>query len=534
MPWLAQTLLLGCAMLLAVWVKAPAAALAGIGVLSIALLAPEMMPDRRRESLGAARLAAVWAGSVTAWVSVALSGFTCDLYYAAPAWLMAAAVWLTQRRVGDAAAKGWKAPVMAWLFCGALIWLGEAYFQNERGNFYGALLATLALLVLWRAWCRLGLVAAQAVNTLILLLVGLPAADLFIQSSARPPLRPETCRFYYSFNLAKGDPEAYGRWKDYYDEQFDRLGHDIFVPAPNSRLPFRLRPNSQGFLGSCPVSINSRGFRGREFPLDKGRAYRIVCLGESTTFGMTFQAGEKPWPEVLEEIIRERLKTRRAVEVINAGVPCYSLLGNLCRLPGDILPLKPDLIISYHGANGFHFIDSSVLPPMGPPAPVYRRRPLRLAAQAEHRWRMMLYRRRALRPEVVAVPPSAKPLDTQYAAAYRQLIQCARTNGIRLALANFAMAVNTTSPQAVLDFYRGGGTRAIDALARANLAHSLIVEQIAAQHPEVCLVDTHPHLDGEHEKFIDYIHLTQEGRRQLAENIFAGVRNMLIKDLEEP
>ena len=105
------------------------------------------------------------------------------------------------------------------------------------------------------------------------------------------------------------------------------------------------------------------------------------------------------------------------------------------------------------------------------------------------------------------------------------------TNGIRLALANFSMAVNQASDPKVIDFYRGGGTRAAYGFIRANAVHSLIVSQLAAQHPEVCFVDTHPHLDGEHEKFIDLIHFTGEGERQLAENIFAGIRNALEQDL---
>jgi hypothetical protein len=96
------------------------------------------------------------------------------------------------------------------------------------------------------------------------------------------------------------------------------------------------------------------------------------------------------------------------------------------------------------------------------------------------------------------------------------------------------MAVNTASDPKVIDFYRGGGTRAAYGFMRANAVHSLIVSQLAAEHPEVCFVDTHPHLDGEHEKFIDLIHLTGEGERQLAENMFAGISNVLQKDLALP
>jgi len=303
----------------------------------------------------------------------------------------------------------------------------------------------------------------------------------------------------------------------------------VFTKAPNPGFRFRLRPGSRGMMVSCPISINSLGFRGPEISATKDGVYRIVVLGESTTFGMTIEPGDEPWPERLEQIIRQRLKTRRPVQVINAGVH-----DNLRRLPREILPLQPDMIISYHGANGFSLIDSSVLPPLGPAPPVYQERPIKLAADAEHRLRLLLFQHHAGLRRVSAAPPAARPLETGYAAAYRQLIECARTNGIRLALANFSMAVNQASDPKVIDFYRGGGTRAAYGFIRANALHSLIVSQLAAEHPEVLFVDTHPHLDGEHEKFIDLIHLSAEGERQLAENMFDGIRKTLQQDLAPP
>ena len=65
----------------------------------------------------------------------------------------------------------------------------------------------------------------------------------------------------------------------------------------------------------------------------------------------------------------------------------------------------------------------------------------------------------------------------------------------------------------------------------SNRLHSALVQDVAGRNPEVRLVDTHPHLDGEHGKFIDLVHLTQEGRQQLAESIFAGIKPILEKDL---
>jgi lysophospholipase L1-like esterase len=532
MQWLLQTILLGCTLLLALWVRLPVAAIAGFGLAAAALILSTLAPQSAGARVAGANLAALWIGSLTIWISMALAHIGWDFYYAALAGLMAAAIWLKARREIHPIWKArWNAAVMAWLLSGAFMWLGAGYFQNQRGVFYAGLLAMLAVLVLCRLWFDWGAAGAQTVNTLILLLVGLPLVDLALCPQSRLAVRPDTYRLYYSYDGAKGDPEAFARWEEYYTSQFDRLWQELFTTAPNTGLRFRLRPGSHGMMMSCPISINSLGFRGPEISASKDGFYRIVVLGESTTFGMTIQPGDEPWPERLEQIIRQRLKTRLPVQVINAGVPAYGIHDNLRRLPAEILPLQPDMIISYHGANGFSLIDSSVLPPVGPAPPVYQERPIKLAADVEHRLRLLFFRYHYIRREVSAAPPAARPLETQYAAAYRQLIQCARTNGIRLALANFSMAVNQASDPKVIDFYRGGGTRAAYGFMRANAVHSLIVSQLAAENPEVIFVDAHPHLDGVHEKFIDLIHLSAEGERQLAENMFAGISNILQQNL---
>jgi lysophospholipase L1-like esterase len=535
MQWLLQTFLLGCTFLLAVWVGLPTTALAGFGLAAVAVVFPVLLPQSARGRVEGVALAALWIASLIVWVAAAMAGIAWDFYYATLAGLMASAIWLASwSAVGGIWRGRWNAAVMAWLLCGALTWLGAGYFQNQRGGFYGGLVATLAVLALCRCWFRWGAVGAQALNTLILLLVALPLVDLALRPQSRIAVRPETCRFYYSYEAAKGDPEAFARWSEFYTSNFDRLGHDIFTSVADSKPHFRLRPGSRGLMMNCPISINSLGFRGPEFSIAKDGVYRIVALGESTTFGMTLQPEDKPWPEVLEQIIRQQLKTRRPVQVINAGVPTYSLQDTLDRLPDQILPLQPDMIITYHGANGFNMIDSSVLPPVGPAPPAYEERPIKLAADAEHRLRMLWFRSRAKQRDGPAAPAHAQPMETQYAAAYRKLIQCARTNGIRLALANFSMAVNQASDPKVIDFYRGGGTRAAFGFMRANAVHSLIVSQLAAENPEACFVNTHPQLDGEHEKFIDLIHFTGEGDRQLATNIFNGIRELLQRDLATP
>jgi len=279
-----------------------------------------------------------------------------------------------------------------------------------------------------------------------------------------------------------------------------------------------------------PIAINSKGFRGKEFSTDKGGTYRIVALGESTTFGLTLTADDKPWPDLLDELIQQRLKPNRRVEVINAGVPAYSLSHSLRRLATDILPLQPDMIISYHGFNGFPMLYWAIPPAHGRAPPGYQLRPIKLLADYEYRFKLFRYKQRLLAGLVREPPSDLVPMDSEYARAYEKLIVAARTNKIRLVLANFSMAVNQQSQPDVVQFYRVPYP-ATHWQIKLNAVHSTIVQQLARQHPEVCLVDTHPRLDGAHDKFVDLVHLTQDGRKQLAENMFAGIRECLLQDL---
>ena len=263
---------------------------------------------------------------------------------------------------------------------------------------------------------------------------------------------------------------------------------------------------------------------------EKGRAYRIVTLGESTTFGFGFTPEDRLWPARLEQLIREQLKPGRPVEVINAGVPSYDVRQNLTRLAGEILPLQPDLIISYHGVNGFHLIWDALPRTSAKDPPRLKPRPLRLLAEAEYGWKIRRFKRR-YSAELAGHPPVlTEPLRTEYAAAYRQLISFAATNQIRLALADFSMAVNAGSDPRVVDFYRRSSPE-VDWQIKANEVHTTIVRQLAIEHPGVCLIDTHPGLDGEHAKFIDPVHFTPDGEEQMAEAMFTSIRKVLEEDL---
>jgi lysophospholipase L1-like esterase len=528
---LLQTLVIACAVVAAISLQTGRSAVVGMTLLGISLIALQVAPRIPWPRVWPAGWVFASGFGMLVWMSLVLTTLLFDPFFGAAAVLISATLAMTSRRPAGASRNNrWKILILVWLGYLDLIWLVTGYDQNIWGAFYSGLLSVLVLLLLCRLWFRLGPIGLQIVNTLVLLLVGLPAADLIYQVHGKPEIRPETLRNYYSYDKAKGNPAAFARAQEYYDHCWQVFREQFFESTHRASPLFRLRPNNHAFLMQCPVSINSNGFRGREISVEKGDIYRIVALGESTTFGMTFGPNDKPWPELLEQMIRERLNTRRLVEVINAGTPAYSLRENLVILPGQILPLKPDMIISYHGANGFNLIDEALLGPVGAAAPTYYERPLKLAADFEYRISVRHFLNRESKA-LHTSPACANPMETKYANAYRQLIQVAATNGIRLMLANYSMPVTGKSGAAVIDFYQGGTGDSVRGRIEANMVHSLILQQLAGQHPEVCLVDTHPHLDGEHEKFTDLMHFTQEGRQQLAENIFAGIRKTLEDDI---
>ncbi len=137
---------------------------------------------------------------------------------------------------------------------------------------------------------------------------------------------------------------------------------DAFL-VPDPRLGYANEPGFDGRFGVTTrtrVRIDASGFR---VPVDERssetsgnvtredqRPWRIVCLGDSCTFGFDVEAREA-YPELLEARLQEKAGAR-GVEVFNAGVIGYSTRHGRRLLEERILPLRPDVVtIAYNVAN---------------------------------------------------------------------------------------------------------------------------------------------------------------------------------------
>src|SRR5262245_9960680 len=123
----------------------------------------------------------------------------------------------------------------------------------------------------------------------------------------------------------------------------DRLedGRELILKMSSAPyLQYELTPNASGYAWDTDVAINSAGFRDREYPVAKGRLYRIASVGDSTTFGNGLPV-DSVYPKQLESLLA---KEKRCFEVLNFGVGGYDVLNYLGVL-GLRAAYRPDLVV---------------------------------------------------------------------------------------------------------------------------------------------------------------------------------------------
>ena len=146
---------------------------------------------------------------------------------------------------------------------------------------------------------------------------------------------------------------------------FDKeLGIVVLLPnIKSAKLIIPGRPHPLPFLHDSPeyrrrvtkritcfCSTSSKGLRNKEFPVEKNeKTSRIICLGDSTTFGLGV-SDKDTYPVKLEEILGAKTRNRR-FEIINAGIPGHTSRDGLIFLEKSLLNYSPGLIIVSLGLN---------------------------------------------------------------------------------------------------------------------------------------------------------------------------------------
>jgi lysophospholipase L1-like esterase len=131
-----------------------------------------------------------------------------------------------------------------------------------------------------------------------------------------------------------------------YYSRADQIDEDEYRFVPHPYFSFALNPN----YVSGATSHNSLGLRGKEVSHKKGTGvYRIICFGGSTTYGWGIEDDNNTYPAQLETELQKRSKRR--VEVLNAGVSGYTSYESLAQLMFKLFAFEPDLLLSFDGIN---------------------------------------------------------------------------------------------------------------------------------------------------------------------------------------
>lgn len=154
-----------------------------------------------------------------------------------------------------------------------------------------------------------------------------------------------------SMTLFFGTLEAIGYWWEQSTAQ-SPLGWtliasrrmDLQIDGSPERSFHRFQPETQYLWSGVPVKINSKGFRTEEFRIPKPEnCYRILNIGDSVAFGWGVEQKDT-YGKIVESLLRQQTPGS-CIEVINAGVPGWTLEDERNFLTEEGLEYEPDLVL---------------------------------------------------------------------------------------------------------------------------------------------------------------------------------------------
>lgn len=203
--------------------------------------------------------------------------------------------------------------------------------------------------------------------------------------------------------------------------------------SPGTRPQLQPGARIKGLL--YEISINSLGFRGPELTSPRPpNALRVWCVGGSSTFDIFVPDNESSWPARLQ-VLLQRALPRRAVEVINAGIPGEVLYGSIMDFERHFPAVRPDVLVIYHGPNDIRNQLGKEMKPPGTVVHVLSRFALFRVLQRQ------LDRRTAPHGDYTGRSLTAPKLDRVTHEVLR-MVETAQRRGIKVVLASHGLRLS--------------------------------------------------------------------------------------------
>jgi lysophospholipase L1-like esterase len=268
---------------------------------------------------------------------------------------------------------------------------------------------------------------------------------------------------------------------------YSRRFEDVLPRSPSHPWiiydPLVGRADRPGFEHAS-FRIDSLGFRGPEIARRKPPGtHRIVCLGDSTTFGM-WRHG--PWSNSYDvsytDVLRDLLAGRRRAptEVVNAGVLGYTSANGVRQLLARVLPLAPDVVTVRYGNND-HLLG------YGAEERYLRDRPtlrvMRLLPTTLLDWQLVALGVHAYRERFTPADETRRRrlTPTEFARNLRHIIEIARGAGARVLLLDFPYRSITRRPPDERFPNAFTDARTLEELYEIHEAYQAIVREVATE-----------------------------------------------------
>jgi lysophospholipase L1-like esterase len=324
---------------------------------------------------------------------------------------------------------------------------------------------------------------------------------------------------------------------------------DLFVNTPQQKMQvanpqqsaifegdplllWRLKPNlDHVYWDFTVVSTNAQSFRA-DYPIGAKPAgtFRIVCLGDSVTFGYRvppvwpdkpndYDREWQPYPVLLEKELR-KANPNRSIEVFPMAVPGYTSHQGLAWLKRDIDYLQPDVVIASFGWNDVSMSDARDRETIDTRWwPVALRWLIDHSQAFAHATRWLRSRHQA---KPVARVPAARVSQQEYIDNFNAIVRLAKDHGARVIVIG--------AP------YRDSKTNPPEAMLMTQYRKWLKSEMQQSQTPYLEILELTEAAGSVNEGFFgELIHPNHMGHRLMASELLKLMsQQRLLKDLNIP
>lgn len=129
----------------------------------------------------------------------------------------------------------------------------------------------------------------------------------------------------------------------------ENSGDQLHILLEDSERTWGLNPDANGVQSGGAFSINSFGFRDKEYsPTKPDETLRIAVVGDSVTFGKGVDQ-DKTYAKVLERKLNG--DCTQHIEVLNFGVYAYNTFREYAAIKEQVMHFNPDLIVMLYVLN---------------------------------------------------------------------------------------------------------------------------------------------------------------------------------------